>query len=161
MLIQNGLGVEEPIVKQFPDNPLISIVAYIATLQEEPGKIRHLGGESLCMGVLDEKSESKALEFMGRLKQGNVNVGWSDNIEQTRWEKVFWNGGFGSVCAILRLNTTEVTRNPKARDMVKKIMVELMGAAELATGIEYKPEYRSEAMIENTAQGHNHYKPSM
>ena len=100
VLIQNGLGVEEHIVKRFPDNPLILIVAYIATLQEEPGKIRHLGGESLSMGVLDEKAESKALEFMGRLKQGNVNVGWSDNIEQTRWEKVFWNGGFGSVCAV-------------------------------------------------------------
>ncbi|KAI7850165.1 2-dehydropantoate 2-reductase [Circinella umbellata] len=161
VLIQNGLGVEEPIVKQFPNNPLVSIVAYIATLQEGPGKTRHLGGESLCMGVLDENSRSKAIVFMDRLKQGNVNVGWSDNIEQTRWEKVFWNGGFGSVCAILQLDTTEVTRNPKARDMVKKIMIELMKAAELATGVEYKPEARSEAMIENTAQGHNHYKPSM
>ncbi|KAI9244290.1 ketopantoate reductase PanE/ApbA-domain-containing protein [Phascolomyces articulosus] len=162
VLIQNGLGVEEPIVKRFPENPLISIVAYIATLQDEPGHTRHLGGESLRMGILDSgRSKHKALEFMDRLKQGGVNVGWSDNIEQTRWEKVFWNGGFGSVCAVLKLDTTEVTRNEKARGMVKKLMMELMRAAELATGVDYEPEYRSEAMIENTAQGHNHYKPSM
>ncbi|KAI9491019.1 ketopantoate reductase PanE/ApbA-domain-containing protein [Zychaea mexicana] len=161
VLIQNGLGVEAPLLERFPDNPLISIVAYIATLQDGPGRTRHLGGESLRMGILDAKSEPKAREFQDRFKRGGVSVEWTDNIEQTRWEKVFWNGGFGPVCAILRLDTTEVTRNEKARGMVKRLMVELMTAAELATGMDYEPEYRSEAMIENTARGHNHYKPSM
>ena len=27
VLIQNGLGVEDPIVERFPDNPIVSIVA--------------------------------------------------------------------------------------------------------------------------------------
>ncbi|KAI8142380.1 ketopantoate reductase PanE/ApbA C terminal-domain-containing protein [Fennellomyces sp. T-0311] len=161
VLIQNGLGVEAPIVQRFPENPLISIVAYIATLQDKPGYTRHLGGERLRLGILDPSAEPAAKMFMDRLRHGNVNVEYVDEIEHTRWEKVFWNGGFGPVCAILRLNTSEVTRNAKARGMVKKLMVELMTAAEAATGIPYEPEYRSEVLIENTAQGHDNYKPSM
>ncbi|KAI8142392.1 ketopantoate reductase [Fennellomyces sp. T-0311] len=76
VLIQNGLGVEAPIVQRFPENPLISIVAYIATLQDKPGYTRHLGGEKLRLGILDPSAEPAAKMFMDRLRHGNMNVGY-------------------------------------------------------------------------------------
>lgn len=161
VLIQNGLGVEAPIVERFPENPLISIVAYIGTSQDKPGYTRHLSGEKLRVGILDTKSEHAAKQFMDLLRRGDVSVEYVDSIEEARWEKLFWNGGFGPVCAILRLNTSEAIRNSKARDIVKKLMMELMTAAEVATGVLHNPKDLSEAMIENTARWQNNYKPSM
>lgn len=93
VLIQNGLGVEEPIVERFPDNPLISVVAYIGTSQHEPGKIKMLGSESLIVGNYSKaksNSETQRARFIELLKKGGVDVRVVDDIEQYRWQKLFW-----------------------------------------------------------------------
>jgi 2-dehydropantoate 2-reductase len=93
VLIQNGLGVEEPIVERFPDNPIVSIVAYIGTSQTEPGTIKMVGRESLLTGpYLGSKvnSEKQRNAFIGYLKEGGVDVNVVEDVERIRWQKLFW-----------------------------------------------------------------------
>lgn len=40
ILIQNGVGVEEPFRKRFPDTPIVSAVTVISAEQTSPGTIR-------------------------------------------------------------------------------------------------------------------------
>lgn len=91
-LIQNGLGVEEPIVERFPDNPIISIVAYIGTSQVEPGKIHMVGHETLVAGnYLPAVASDAAIDdFTDLLKQGGCNVSRVPDVELVRWQKLFW-----------------------------------------------------------------------
>lgn len=93
VLIQNGLGVEEPITDRFPNNPIVSIVAYIGTSQNEPGKITMVGRESLIVGkYLDAKrnSDRQRAEFIELLKKGDVEVQIVEDVEKVRWQKLFW-----------------------------------------------------------------------
>lgn len=93
VLIQNGLGVEDPIIERFPDNPIISIVAYIGTSQTEPGKIKMVGKEALVVGkYLGAKrdSEKQRAEFIELLKKGDVEVQIVEDVEKVRWQKLFW-----------------------------------------------------------------------
>lgn len=93
VLIQNGLGVEEPITDRFPNNPIVSIVAYIGTSQNDPGKITMVGRESLLVGkYLGAKrdSDTQRAEFIELLKKGDVEVQIVEDVEHVRWQKLFW-----------------------------------------------------------------------
>ncbi|RCH81650.1 hypothetical protein CU097_002872 [Rhizopus azygosporus] len=163
VLIQNGLGVEEPIVERFPDNPLISVVAYIGTSQHEPGKIKMLGSESLIVGNYSKaksSSETQRASFIELLKKGGVDVRVVDDIEQYRWQKLFWNASFSPVCTITGMNTSEVLESKEAMSAVKSLMDEVISAAN-AEGYSFDKEQQMKEMISTTKATAKNYKPSM
>ncbi|KXN69870.1 hypothetical protein CONCODRAFT_7627, partial [Conidiobolus coronatus NRRL 28638] len=41
VLIQNGLNLEEPYIKQYPNNSIISVIAFVGVHQLEPGFLEH------------------------------------------------------------------------------------------------------------------------
>ncbi|KAI8636047.1 2-dehydropantoate 2-reductase [Parasitella parasitica] len=163
VLIQNGLGIEEPITDRFPDNPIVSIVAYIGTSQTEPGKIKMVGKESLVVGkYLGAKtdSEKQRAELIELLRKGNVDVQIVDDVETVRWQKLFWNAPFSSVCAMTGMNTTELLGNDEAMKAVKCIMEEVIDAA-IANGYQFDHKEQMHNMITRTEATAKNYKPSM
>ncbi|CAO3630366.1 unnamed protein product [Cunninghamella blakesleeana] len=163
VLIQNGLGVEEAIVERFPDNPIISIVAYIGTSQTKPGHISMVGTESLIVGnYLPSKADNtkEKEQFMEILSNGNVNAVDVDDVERVRWQKLFWNSAFSPVCTLTGMNTSELLRNEAALNSVKNIMKEVIMAAN-AYGYDFEIEEQMKAMIERTEATATNYKPSM
>ncbi|CAO0790985.1 unnamed protein product [Mucor circinelloides] len=163
VLIQNGLGVEEPITERFPDNPIVSIVAYIGTSQTEPGKIKMVGKESLVVGkYLGAKrdSEKQRAEFIELLKKGDCDVQVVEDVEKVRWQKLFWNAAFSPVCAMTGMNTTELLANEEAMKAVKNVMGEVIDAA-IANGYEFDHDEQMHAMISRTEATATNYKPSM
>ncbi|ORX93067.1 2-dehydropantoate 2-reductase [Basidiobolus meristosporus CBS 931.73] len=163
VLIQNGLGVEEPITDRFPENPIVSIVAYIGTSQNEPGKITMVGHESLIVGkYLPAKSNSdkQRAEFVELLRQGGVDVQVVDDVERVRWQKLFWNAAFSPVCTLTGMNTTEVLNNAEAMKAVKQVMSEVIQAA-VANGYDFDLEEQMLNMIAKTESTAKNYKPSM
>ncbi|KAG1057931.1 hypothetical protein G6F43_000258 [Rhizopus delemar] len=163
VLIQNGLGVEEPIVERFSNNPIISIVAYIGTSQHEPGKITMLGNESLIVGKYlkakrsSVEQQAKLVEY---LKKGGVDVQEVDNIEKTRWQKLLWNASFSPICTLTGMNTNEVLENEEATKAVKALINEMVEVAN-AEGCDFDVEQQTETMIARTYATAKNYKPSM
>lgn len=156
------LGVEEPIVERFPDNPIVSIVAYIGTSQLAPGRIKMVGDESLVVGnyLPSPVDANKQIdEFVELLRKGGCTVQRVDDVERVRWQKLFWNGAFSPVCAISRMNTTEILASEQAMTTVKKLMSEVIQAAN-AMGYEYNIEEQMAAMIERTRATAMDYKVS-
>ncbi|KAI8148659.1 2-dehydropantoate 2-reductase [Fennellomyces sp. T-0311] len=163
VLIQNGLGVEEPIVERFPDNPIVSIVAYIGTSQTAPGQIKMVGDESLVVGNYKPSpidSDTQIDAFVDLLRKGGCTVNRVNDVEQVRWQKLFWNGAFSPVCTVARMNTTEILANPEAMGTVKKLMCELIESAN-AMGYSFDVEEQMETMLERTRATAMDYKPSM
>jgi 2-dehydropantoate 2-reductase len=85
--------VEEPIVENFPNNPIVSIVAYIGTSQVSPGHISMVGSENLVVGNYlpskIENTEQKKI-FIDLLEKGDVHTTPVDDVERVRWQKLFW-----------------------------------------------------------------------
>ncbi|KAI8370341.1 2-dehydropantoate 2-reductase [Radiomyces spectabilis] len=163
VLLQNGLGIEEPITTAFPKNPIVSIVAYIGTSQVEPGVIRMGGGESLVIGRYNAApvdSEQQREKFIGLLEKGNVEVQKVDDVERVRWQKLFWNASFSPVCAITGMNTSELLRNENAVATVKNLISDVVRAA-CAMGYDFDVAEQTQIMLERTEKTAQNYKPSM
>ncbi|KAF7731445.1 hypothetical protein EC973_000253 [Apophysomyces ossiformis] len=163
VLIQNGLGIEEPITTRFPSNPIVSIVAYIGTSQIAPGQIAMLGDESLIIGeykAAPVDSEQQREKFIELLEKGGVTVQRVEDVEQVRWQKLFWNASFSPVCTVTGLNTSQVLANKDAMSTVKNVMLDVIRAAN-AVGYSFDEKEQYELMVAKTEQTALNYKPSM
>lgn len=124
------------------------------------GQIKMVGGESLVVGNYTPSAvdADPAIDaFVELLRKGDCQVQRVDDVERVRWQKLFWNGSFSPVCAVSRMNTTEVLENPQAMSTVKKLMTELIEAAN-AMGYEFDIEEQMQTMIERTKATAMNYK---
>ncbi|KAL1914737.1 uncharacterized protein VTP21DRAFT_7995 [Calcarisporiella thermophila] len=102
VLAQNGLGVETPILKHFPKNPIISSVLYVAATQQNNGIVQ-TGTEKFKVGVCPQPEMDSALqkaalhETVELLVAGGVDAQIEEDIQAARWEKTIWNASFSGV----------------------------------------------------------------
>ncbi|KAI8582067.1 hypothetical protein K450DRAFT_269523 [Umbelopsis ramanniana AG] len=163
VLIQNGLGIEQPIADAFPSNPLLSVVAYIGTSQTSAGNIVMMGDEHLLMSQYpkgDEKSAKAAEEFLELMKAGGVTIKQIPDINRIRWQKLIWNASFSAVCVATNLNTSQVLAHEPSVTLVKHIMEDVIRAAN-SYGHGFDAEHEIAQMFKNTNSVASDYRPSM
>ena len=96
VLIQNGVGVEEPYRSRFPRNPVLSAVTVISAEQVKPGFVVQNRWTRISIGpytdgVGSEEGTARAREFVGLLKQGGIKdaeVYDERALQQVRWHKI-------------------------------------------------------------------------
>jgi 2-dehydropantoate 2-reductase len=159
ILIQNGIHIEKNIAQSFPNNELISAIAFIASSRKSAGVIYHQAYGKITIGTYDGKP-SEALEFLANLwKKSGVEVEISDKILLERWKKLIWNGAFNPLSVILRgKNTAEILNNDLAINLVKNIMKEICELAK-ADNCELPADIIEKNII--ATQQMNPYKTSM
>lgn len=101
VMIQNGIGIEEDIAAAFPENELISTVAYIGASRPEPGVISHEGSGHLQMGSFPSgKKSPKADALVKMFLDSGVQCVWSDDIQLLRWKKLLWNISYNTISVL-------------------------------------------------------------
>jgi len=123
VLIQNGIDIEEEIRSAFPDNELLSTIAYIGASRPAPGKVLHQGSGVLQMGVYP-RGISPALENLAAAFAAvNVKCEMMDDIVFTRWNKLLWNLPYNPVSVLAGgADTARMSR----RDELEKLCADLM-----------------------------------
>ncbi|THW89110.1 2-dehydropantoate 2-reductase [Aureobasidium pullulans] len=97
VILQNGVGNEEPFRNAFPYCSIVSCVIWVGATQDSPGVIRHTASEHTDIGLypnprIDATVEETRLEgFAAMLRAGGTPYTISDDIQVKRWEKVVWN----------------------------------------------------------------------
>ncbi|THX95303.1 2-dehydropantoate 2-reductase [Aureobasidium pullulans] len=97
VILQNGVGNEEPFRNAFPYCSIVSCVIWVGATQDSPGVIRHTASEHTDIGLypnprIDATVEEARLEgFAAMLRAGGTPYTISDDIQVKRWEKVVWN----------------------------------------------------------------------
>jgi 2-dehydropantoate 2-reductase len=142
VIIQNGIGMEDPIQKKFPDNTIITCVTWVGVKQTEPGVITHNTFNSMTAGIfwnrfLMRDTEQKRVElFAFLLEKGGTGCEIEANMQIKRWEKVIWNAAWNSVTALTNLNTKDFLENtsPEALPLVVRLMGEMVSIAQ-ASGV--------------------------
>jgi 2-dehydropantoate 2-reductase len=171
VLIQNGVGVEDEVGKQFPHNPCISCVAYIGVTQTKPGVIEHVLLGDIVAGVYNHPNGPaptciKDVEaLMQRLTAGGIKCTISEDIQAVRWGKVLWNASFGAPSVLTnKRDTHAMLESEDTIQLVRGIMNEIWQTAEKLFGAERfsKISYVSsvEAQISRT-RGQPAYIPSL
>ena len=159
ILVQNGIHIEKNIAQSFPNNELISAIAFIASSRKSIGVVHHQEYGKITIGTYDDKA-SDEVRFLANLWQNSgVEVEVSDKILFERWKKLVWNGPFNPLSVILHgKNTLEILNNDLAMNLVKNIMKEICELAK-ADNCELPIDIIEKNII--ATQKMNPYKTSM
>ncbi|CEL11475.1 hypothetical protein ASPCAL14577 [Aspergillus calidoustus] len=139
VVIQNGIGIEQDIVKAYPGNVVMSSVSHIGSEVQEPNVVVQVGkdaskiGPHLHGGVDDSISMAKARSFVEMYVAGGAHTcELVSDIQTARWEKLLWNGTFNTVCALMRMDVGEMQRSKGRETLLVPMMWEIWRIAEAA-----------------------------
>lgn len=136
VIIQNGVGNEEPFRNTYPKNTIISCVTWVGGTQVSPGVIKHTKSEDMQMGLfpnplVDPELEQARLDtFAEFLKNGKTVFQVEKDIQVKRWEKTVWNAAWNSITTLTDVNTQDwLSSSAEATPITKRLMREVIDVA--------------------------------
>lgn len=128
VFIQNGVEIEQEILNAFPNNEVISGLAFICCNRTGPGEILHLAYGRLALGNLPNGVSRKTEQLCRLFKQSGIDCGTSDNIVTGRWQKCVWNAPFNPLSVLSGgLQTLDILQTQET--FVRSIMQEVCNIA--------------------------------
>lgn len=160
VLFQNGLNIEEPIVKAFPKNVCVSGVSMIGSTNLGAGEIHQAEPDYVKIGFFDNGSdkaaqEKRAKEFVQAY--GPKFAHYVDDVVYHRWRKLLYNATFNTICSITRMDSGRLWLNGVSDSLIRPAMGEIRAIAKADGHI--LTEEDEDYMIDS--DGEVYYKPSM
>ncbi len=124
VLVSNGIDVEQEIAEAFPDNELISGLAFICVTRTAPGKIWHQAYGRLALGNYPTGLSEKTKALCTVYEQAGIDCVASENITSARWRKCVWNAAFNPLSVLSGgLATSDIlnTQEPFVRAIMEEI----------------------------------------
>ncbi|KAH8660031.1 2-dehydropantoate 2-reductase [Xylariales sp. PMI_506] len=136
VIIQNGVGNEEPFRQRFPAVTILSCVTWVGASQPEPGVVHHTQSEDMQMGLFPNQHHDAALEtqrldhFASLLTAGKTVFQVVPNIQVQRWEKVVWNAAWNSLTTLTLMTTHDwLNSSDDAVPLTRRLMTEVIDVA--------------------------------
>ena len=131
VLLQNGIDIEHDMCNAYPDNELISGIAYIGVARRGKGLIEHQGGGTLSIGLFPEGESDSVQTLYNIWVNAGVECKISSDIIRKRWEKLLWNVPFNSISVLAgNRNTKEIMSDELLVDLAEKMMWEVVKVSE-------------------------------
>lgn len=137
VLIQNGIGNEEPIIKAYPKNPVVSGISMIGSTNINC-KVHNLHKDTLKLGpfnnpnipgeVTMEKVKEFALLYQNESKSINEVI-IEDSALRSRWEKLVYNMVLNTTCTVAGLDVNRCQIGGANANIFKPAMDEVMAIA--------------------------------
>lgn len=129
VLLSNGIEIEDDIAAAFPDNEIISGLAFVCVTRTAPGQIWHQAYGRLAFGNYPEGSSGNVSALCEAFTRAGMGCDESHRITSSRWQKCLWNAAFNPLSVLSGgLGTHDIltTREP----LVRSIMGEILQIAE-------------------------------
>ncbi|KIW63109.1 hypothetical protein PV04_09985 [Phialophora macrospora] len=161
VLIQNGLNIEKPLLKAFPDNICLSGVSLMGADELSPGYILENDVDRLYIGpflsdTIDKQKQIDAAQEFVRIysASGKVQCSYQPDVLFVRWRKLMYNAVWNPICALTDLDTSRFRLASEDQDaasplnlLIRPAMNEIRAAAKAAANVEL-PESLVEDMVE-------------
>jgi 2-dehydropantoate 2-reductase len=126
VLLSNGIDIEQEIADAFPDNELISGLAFICVTRTAPGLIWHQALGNYPTG-LSAKTQALCAVF----ERSGIACEANDNINSARWRKCVWNAAFNPLSVLSGgLSTADILTRQES--LVRAVMEEIAAIAKTA-----------------------------
>lgn len=134
VLLQNGIDIERPVAEQFPDNEIISALAFICVSRTGYGIINHQDYGNLMLGRYPGGSSDKVMKLVELFANSGLNVDGTDDVIAARWKKLLWNAPFNPLSVICGgADTKEMLEDRDVKSLCMEIMKEVL-ALSIADG---------------------------
>ena len=147
VFIQNGVEIEAELQAAFPNNELISGLAFVCCNRLAAGEISHLAYGKLTLGNVPSGVSDQTLHLQQLFQQAGIECEASKDIIASRWQKCVWNAPFNPLSVLSGgLATLAILQDQE--NLVRRIMQEVCDIA--ASCGHPLPNDVIEANIQNT-----------
>lgn len=178
VLIQNGLGVEEPYKRRFPQTTILSAVTVVSAAQPQHGIIEHNRWTRISIGPylphLDtsgpQSTDSKATEkneiFVELLKEGGIKDAESythAKLQLVRWHKIAINASFNPSSVLSGGSSNNaLSLDDEGSLHILGVMNEVLSTAPKILGQPLPKEFATpEQILKSTRKNTSGSRPSM
>jgi len=179
VLVQNGIGVEEPYARRFPNATILSGVTIASAAQTEPGFVRHNRWTRITVGPYlphtNDGKSSKANDgiaiarnerFVRLLQDGGIKdalVYTHAKLQLVRWHKIAINASMNPSSVLSGGSANgDMATDPELYIHLKGVMDEVLTTAPKIIGAPFPKDFASsEAILKSTAKNTSGSKPSM
>ena len=138
-IIQNGVGVEEPIVSRFKNVPISSSVTYLAVTIES-NAVKHHGITEMVIGGANDFKSDALNEFASLLKAGDLDVRVIADVQLARWHKLMWNASFNPISIVAGcVDTQTLLSDESSEKLIRNVMHEICEIASMETRQPFPP----------------------
>lgn len=150
ILIQNGLGLEADLQKEFPNLQIAGAMAFICSAKVGDGHISHMDQGSINIGSFSCKDNLILDVVKSDFTEAEVECNIVD-LEIARWRKLIWNIPFNGMAVVLNTTTDKLLKNINTRKLIHTLMLEVIrGANAIGKGKFEIKESNADKMIEMT-----------
>lgn len=159
VLIQNGIGIEEPYARRFSGVSILSAVTITSAAQPEHGFVRHHRWTKITSGPYPEDSEA-ATSKNNALVDLLVNAGIDDasaysaqKLQLLRWHKVAINAAFNP-SSVLSYGTDNpsMVHDADMYEHMESVIDEVLNVALTVTGLQFSNDFATAKQILDSAK---------
>jgi len=133
VLIENGIDIEPEIVEAFPNNAVVSALAFVAVSRVGPGVVEHKAYGQLMLGDFPKGASPATHRFAELLEAGGVRGVVSENVVTERWRKAVWNTPFNPTSVLAGGADTKIMLgSPTSEALIRAMMEEVCAVAAAA-----------------------------
>jgi 2-dehydropantoate 2-reductase len=133
VLMQNGVGIEAEVAAAFPDNELLSAIAFIGVGRTAPGEVHHQSTGSLTVGRFPGGIGQSAETLAALFEASGVRCKLTSDVATARWQKALWNAAFNPISILgAVLDTEAMLRTEEDRAFIRATMLEIAAVAAAA-----------------------------
>ncbi|MCK0162375.1 2-dehydropantoate 2-reductase [Marinobacter sp. S6332] len=130
VLIENGLDIERELADAYPDNPLISCLAFIAASRTESGVVEHKAYGKLVMGRYPEGVDDNCRALSQLFMDGGIKIDLTERVVGERWRKCLWNTPFNPLSVVANgADTFTILDTEGGEELIRAMMREVMAVA--------------------------------
>jgi 2-dehydropantoate 2-reductase len=162
VLIQNGIGVEEPYHKQFPRSNILSAVTIASCAQPEHGLIKH--NRWTRINVAPYKTTASAEEFVGLLNGiKDASAYTEEKMQLLRWHKVAINAAMNPSSVLAGgADNSGMAKDPDMAEHLMGVMNEVLTIGPMIVGRPFPKDFATaEQILRSTQKNPSGSVPSM
>lgn len=163
VLIQNGLGVEEPYVKRFPRANVMSAVTIASCAQPDHGRIVHNRWTRINVAPYKCAIGDEFVQWLQKAGIKDAKFDSEEKMQMLRWHKVAINAAMNPSSVLSGgCPNVDMAKDEEMHRHLKGIMDEVLATAPKVVGIPMPKEYATaEQILRSTQKNTSGSVPSM
>jgi 2-dehydropantoate 2-reductase len=127
LVMQNGLGNEDGVAEIVGLQRVMGGLCFICSNKVGPGHIRHLDYGLVALGEFPQRGVSDRMRAIaGDFEHAGISIQLAEDLAIVRWQKLVWNIPYNGLSVILDANTDALMGDPHTRQLIEKIMCEVV-----------------------------------
>lgn len=129
LTLQNGVDIEDRIIRRFDRDQVVGGVAFIYAKIVEPGVIEHYKRGAVTIGELMGNASERVTAIKALFTQAGLPCRIADDIRRAKWEKMCWNCVFNPLTVVINDRVAKAIEDPDMLRLIHGIVAEVAAVA--------------------------------